>query len=378
MKVALLTTDNREQLKDYSNPKPHFGAAPEALIEGFAQVDAQVHVVSCVRQEMKSPERLAPNIYYHPVLVPKIGWMTTAYQGCIRAIRTKLNEIKPDIVHGQGTERDCAMTAVHSGYSNVLTIHGNMAEIQRLGYHGHKLYGRLASLLESYALRRTAGVFCNSLYTRGIVAPRAKETWLVPNPLRGLFFDTAARVSGRSEIPHLLNVGLISPRKRQLEVLREMGALHRSGFKLRIVFAGQLSEATEYGKAFANELRNAEAYAQYAGFLNTSQLIELMDQVHGFIHFPGEEAFGLVVAEAMARGLRFFGSNVGGIADISHGIDGAELCADFAELNSAVGRWLSAGAPLPESAANQIAARYHPRVIAQRHLEIYREVLREV
>jgi hypothetical protein len=44
----------------------------------------------------------------------------------------KLKDIQPDIVHGQGTERDCAIRAVFSGYPNVIPIHGNMAELARL------------------------------------------------------------------------------------------------------------------------------------------------------------------------------------------------------------------------------------------------------
>ena len=49
-------------------------------------------------------------------MCPKIGWLRTLYQGCVRATRRKLREIQPDIVHGQGTERDCAIGAVLSGF----------------------------------------------------------------------------------------------------------------------------------------------------------------------------------------------------------------------------------------------------------------------
>ena len=42
MKIAFLTTDNREQLADYDNPNPHFGTAPTALLEGFALLGEQL------------------------------------------------------------------------------------------------------------------------------------------------------------------------------------------------------------------------------------------------------------------------------------------------------------------------------------------------
>src|SRR6516225_8394372 len=116
MKVAVLTTDSREHYKDYQAAAPYFGMAPEALLQGMARMpDLEVHVISCVRGHMRSPEKLADNIFFHALVVPKIGWMSTAYQGCIRAIRSKIQEIGVDVVHGQGTERECAMGAIYSG-----------------------------------------------------------------------------------------------------------------------------------------------------------------------------------------------------------------------------------------------------------------------
>ena len=35
------------------------------------------------------------------------------------------------------------------------------------------------------------------------------------------------------------------------------------------------------------------------------------------VHFPSEEAFGLVVGEVLARELKFFGARLGGIAEIA-------------------------------------------------------------
>src|ERR1700724_3524549 len=104
MKIVHLTTDAREHYKDYSNPNPYFGTAPQALLEGFAQLpDLQIHVVCCTQRAIKSPEKLADNIWFHSLHVPKIGWLRTAYQGCMRATRSLLQELQPDLVHGQGT-----------------------------------------------------------------------------------------------------------------------------------------------------------------------------------------------------------------------------------------------------------------------------------
>ena len=377
MKIVQLTTDNREQFKDYQTAEPHFGAAPEALLQGFAAIEGvEVHVIGCARKPMTSPEKLANNIYFHSLVIPKSGWMSSLYFGCSAKINALCNILQPDLVHGQGTERDCAITAVRSGFPNVVTIHGNVKELQRLGMFGTSLYGPMASWLESHSLHRTYGVLCNSDYTRGLVAPRARRTWLAPNAIRSEFFQPATNTK-RCSIPTLVNVGVVGPRKRQLELLRMIKKIVDSGRKMQIFFAGSLSEYSEYGATFAAELKTAEAegYARFAGFLNVQELVKLLDSSHAFLHFPSEEAFGLVVAEAMARGLKFFGANLGGIVDISCGIDGAELHNDFESLQTGIIDWLDASAPAPANTADEIARRYHPKVIAERHLEIYREVL---
>ena len=379
MKVAILTTDNREQFRAYEETVPWFGAAPEALLQGFAALaDVEVHVVSCVRQSMSSPEKIADNIWFHPVVVPKSGWLSTGYQGCIRAVRKKLREIQPDIVHGQGTERDCAMTAVFSGFPNVLTIHGNMLAIQ--SHLGAKFpdYHWWAAKLETLALGRTFGVFCNSAYTESLVRARAKRTWRVPNPIRAEFFEQTALSQPQGK-PRVINVGLISARKRQIEILEVVRALHEQGKQVEFQFVGACSPTQVYGAAFLRAIEQAEreGYGRYLGEKSVEKLIALFDAADAMIHFPSEEAFGLVVAEALARNLKLFGSSVGGVVDIAAGIEGAELYGidDWDGLQAGIARWLKESCPNPKTAAAEMRRRYHPETIARRHIEIYREVL---
>src|SRR5262245_24830148 len=133
MKIAIVSTDNREHFKTYARPDPDVPTPQMALLQGFEQMpELEVHFISCLQQPVNCPEKLGGNIWYHGLHVPKIGWLRTGYQGCIRRVRQRLAAIRPDIVHGQGTERDCAISAVFSGFLNVLTIHGNMQALAEL------------------------------------------------------------------------------------------------------------------------------------------------------------------------------------------------------------------------------------------------------
>jgi glycosyltransferase involved in cell wall biosynthesis len=379
IKCAFITTDARGQVGGQDHPEPIFGTAPSALLGGFAGCpDVEIHVVSCTQEVVRSPEKLAGNIFFHSLHVPKTGWMRTLYQGCIRATRKKIREINPDLVHGHGTERDCAISAALSGYPNVVTIHGNMAQIGRLNRANIGSYHWLAARLENFALRRTLGVLCNSTYTEGLVRPRARKTWLVPHALRLEYLDPPPDPGARP--PVLLNVGNITPRKRQLELLDLAEKLHRRGLKFELRFVGFISSvADSYTRAFLERIKPMEAAGcvRFLESLPDDELLRCYNSAAGMVHFPTEEAFGNVVVESLGRDLKFFGSRVGGIVDIAADAPGAELFEqdDWTGLADAIERWIKEGCPRPQGAAALIRERYHPAVIARRHLEIYREVL---
>jgi glycosyltransferase involved in cell wall biosynthesis len=379
LKLAFLTTDNREHDHNYSAPVPYFGTAPSALLEGFSNFpDLEVHVLSCSQQRMASPARLANNIWFHSLHVPKIGWLRTGYSGCIFALRKKLREIQPDIVHGQGTERDCGISAVFSGFPNVITIHGNMAELARI-FHAHfASFHWWAAKLENFTLPRTSGVFCNSHYTQSLVSPRSKKTWLVPNSVRDSFFTPIIRNNLPAETPTLLVVGVICSRKRQLELLRLFIQLRQQNTRFQVKFVGSCGQ-DPYGKAFLS-LLNGQGNADWATWLSVldeSSLIQCMDESQALVHFPSEESFGLVVAEALARVLKLFASKIGGICDIASGVPDAELFdpEDWNGLSRALTSWIKRPGLSSPQTQNLMKSRYQPKTIASRHLEIYREVL---
>jgi glycosyltransferase involved in cell wall biosynthesis len=379
LKLAFLTTDNREHDHNYSAPVPYFGTAPAALLEGFAALsNLEVHILSCTQHPMSSPKKLSENTWFHSLHVPKIGWLRLGYSGCIFAVRKKLREIQPHIVHGQGTERDCGISTVFSGYPNIITIHGNMAELARI-FHAHfASFHWCAAKLENFTLPRTSGVFCNSNYTQSLVSPRSKKTWLVPNPVRDSFFTPIIRNNLPAETPTLLLVGVICARKRQLELLRLFIKLRQQNTRFQVKFVGSCGQ-DPYGKAFLSLLngQGTSDWATWLSVLDESSLIQCMDESQALVHFPSEESFGLVVAEALARGLKLFASKIGGICDIASGVPDAELFdpEDWNGLSRALTSWIQRPSLSPPQSQNLMKSRYDPKIIASRHLEIYREVL---
>lgn len=380
LKIALLTTDNREHQRTYGETMPRFGPAIEALLEGLATIsELEIHVIACTQRPMHVPEKLSENTWFHLLHVPKIGWLRTGYQGCVRAVRRQLGNLQPDLVHGQGTERECALAAALSGFPNVVTIHGNMSAVAKSMGARVGSYLWCAAALESFALRRAGGVFCNSAYTEQLVRRHNATTWRVPNALRLGFFETPIPSRPPSSKPVLLNIGAIVPYKRQLNLLDLTAKLHHEGHLFTTYFIGRANPETSYGRAFLKRFSEIEP----SGLVHNlppqalPDLITTFDAASALVHIPSEEAFGLVAAEGLTRNLKFFGTRIGGLTDIADEVEDAELfeLRDTNALRSAIVRWFENGCRQPKTAAQEMRVRYHPAVIARQHLEIYQRLV---
>lgn len=392
LRIVLLTTDKREHQRAYEWSRPEFGTAPEALIQGLALHEGiEVHVISCLRQTVLSPPQLAHNIWYHALTVPKLGWITTGYQGCIRAVRSKLKEIGPDIVHGQGTERDCAVSAVFSGYPNVLTIHGNMRLIAQLTKPKPLSFNWLNAYLEGWTIPKSNGVVCITNYTREAVKRDAKRTWVVPNAVDPSFLelgqqrlsDSCSRPStldSRPPCPVILVVANVDERKNQNAFIRALDPLAKKmSFEVRF-FGG--CGASDYGREF-RELIASRPWCHYGGMLGRDVLRSQFEQADMLALPTHEDNCPMVVLEAQAAGAPVIASNVGGVPDlIEDGVTGLLVNpTDPETFYTAVEKLLINNDSLRErlalSAHQKAMKKYHPLIIARKHLEIYREIINQ-
>jgi glycosyltransferase involved in cell wall biosynthesis len=379
LKIAIVMPDNRDEFRRYADPLPYSGTAPTALLEGLAMLpECEVHVICCVQQPVAAPEKIGPNIYYHTEIVPKWGWLRGGYLGCIRSIRRQLKKIQPDIVHGQGTERYCALSAVLSGFPNVLTIHGNMRLVAAVNHARPFSFQWLAARLEDFTLPRTDGVVCISRYTRDAVQPLARRTWVLPNAVDGSFFDIKSTPLPNTQ-PVILCVGAICPRKNQnafIHALDPLAALK----KFKVVFLGQ-ADAGPYGANFS-QLVAERGWCEHAGFAGRERTKEFFQTATALVLPTLEDNCPMVVLEAMAAGVPVLASKVGGVPDlIEDGKTGLFCDPQQPEsFRTGVEQLLAAPAlrqRLAVDAKQRAHERFHPQVIARRHLEIYREVLKK-
>jgi glycosyltransferase involved in cell wall biosynthesis len=376
MKLAFLVPDNRDEFRRYDDLDPYFGPAPTSLLSGLELMDdCEVHIVSAIQRPLRSPPQLARNIYYHSILVPKMGWLRGAYVGCITGIRRKLQELKPDLVHGQGTERYCALSAVYSGFPNLLTIHGNMRQIAKIAHARPFSFRWLAARLEAWALPRTDGVICLSTHTRAQIGSLAKTAWVLPNAVDASFFQVRRQpVHGKQ----ILCLGHIWNVKNQVQLIRALEPL-AGKVSFELVFLGRAEKGEPYADEFFR-LVAERPWCVHKGFANKAEVQSALGSASLLVLPSLEENCPMAVLESMAAGLPVAASAVGGVPDlIKDGLDGLLFDpSDAGAIRGAVGKLLAddqMAADLAIAAKKKALQCFHPSMVAGKHMQIYRETV---
>ena len=410
MRIAILSVDNREGGEPaFAGLVPHLGTAPNALVEGLGLIASgydgpnppfEVHIICCLKQLPPETIPLGANVYYHPILLPHWSYLRTLHSGPVLAVRRKLREIRPDIVHAQGTERWCAISAALAPYSKVLTIHGNLRLINRLTPMEPRAYWKLQEILETFSIPRFDGVICITRYTEQNIADLARKTWVVPNAVNSAFFKlgdenkTRKASSGQAlssapvdllgtrlsppEVPKVLVIANIQPRKNQNAFIDALASLATAlPFQLR--FFGTATKNSDYDDSFFERVKKHE-WCHYGGMLAPRELREEYRNASLLVLSSIEDNCPMSVLEAMASGVPIVASNVGGVPDlIQDGRNGLLIDPASADsMRSAVARILrdpEFAAKLACQARKDAEEKYHPRVIARKHLEIYGEVI---
>ena len=116
------------------------------------------------------------------------------------------------------------------------------------------------------------------------------------------------------------------------------------------------------------------------GFIKSNELRSLLDSCGFLIHPTKEENFGLVIIEAMARGVPVVASKVGGIPDlIDDGVTGRlfdpNIEHDMRAKIEAVYLEPELSKTMAGKAQQVALEQFTSEAVARRHIEIYHEIL---
>ena len=377
--------------------EPFFGSAPTALLQGFEMLGSdviEVHIISCVIGEVPAPEKLADNIWYHQIVLPKWTFLRSLHLGPILAVRRKLREIQPDLVHSQGTEKWCAIAGCLSGYPSMLTIHGNLRLINRVTPLRPFLYWKLQEYLEAISIKLFNGIICITNYTLSNVKNINKNTWLLPNAVDKDFLNLGREkektlnnakplkndiisTHGKSCQTNILVVGVIQPRKNQNSLIKSLDAIAEPE-NIKVKFIGACGN-DKYADEFLNNV-SKRSWCEYAGTKNRSELLLEFENADMLVLPTLEDNCPMVVLEAQASMLPVIASDVGGVPDlITHGITGMlvnpELSSSFRDSVVKLKQNPELKYKIIEKALKSAVSLFSPIHIAEQHIIIYSKII---
>ena len=366
----------------------HFGGGVETsffnLVEGLSSFDdVEPYVVTFARgaREVRRDDSGPAPAFYLPGRARFNN--LTLYRNDRRLLKRALDTLEPDLVHAQDAISYGYVTLkVATGVPVVVSVHGIVREeLKHLSHPLDKIRTSIARVaIEKYCVRNA----------RYLVAPSRYPEEYFGDEIRGKIVDVGNGIPDRffaadasPEPGRLLYAGVISPRKRVLDLLEVFELVRRTvpGTKLRI--AGPASD-TEYNTAVharVRELGIAED-VEFLGSLSPEELLGEYRRAWLLVLASGEENSPMVIGEAMAVGVPVVATRTGGVHYlVEEGRTG--FLADVGDVSTLAAR--ASQLLLDESqraefgAAARTAAneRFRSVDVAARVREVYLQVLRE-
>ena len=198
---------------------------------------------------------------------------------------------------------------------------------------------------ELFALEKAALAKARrTITTSRITADTLVQDFAVPRELITIAepgTERATRATSSNTTPHLVAVGSIVPRKAFDLLVRALGRLEQLDWRLTIAGPTDRSAVATRDLAAAIAATGLASRITIAGALDESELARLYAIADIFVMSSLYEGYGMVLAEAMARGLPIVCTTGGAAADTVP--DGAGLKVapgDEAAFADAVGRVL--------------------------------------
>ena len=392
MRIALLGDFDTFLFRGLERPLSHsyYRLSPGLnLARGFSELGlADVHYLVVTPEVDRPTVDQGPFGTLHRLPCPQFSGSTTFFLWRRHLILQELARIHPDIVHGQGTEREYAFTAITSPYPNVITIHGIMHRVQRVTPPSLLSLDHVPRWMEKIVTRMVRDVICLSSEVERFIHERRSPArcHLIPNAVAPCFFEVQ-QIPRTKKKHSILFVGNIYPLKG-LDQLIEALAIVRNqcgvDATLRVIGGKSIGVGEP---AYQIILRQRAATLGIAGCIEwmgvqrEREIASALAEAEMLVLPSLQETAPMCLAEAMAAGVPVIATRVGGIPDLVEDETTGILVMPgrTEQLVDALRRML-ADAKMRErlgaAAHGKALEHYAPRVVAQKTLEVYESILK--
>ncbi len=283
-----------------------------------------------------------------------------------------IDQLQPDLVHCQDSIA-WGIAGTLSRIKSLLTIHGVKSQEanKRLGWE--KWSASADALLEKRVWHSYKNILCVSSYIQNLIKTEC-STYLIPNAVRSTFFSVQRQNS--SDKPLLLFVGGLSPLKGPEDLINAHNILRKQFPNLQTIFCG-LFETDHYEQHLR---RLAVDGIQFVGLVDEDGLKQWLSIASILVLPSKQENAPIVITEAMAAGVPVVATRVGGIPEMVEDRKTGFLysAGDVQQLVMCLGKLLNSHSLAEELGGrgkDLAQRRYHPDIVAQLTIEVYRNIL---
>ena len=293
---------------------------------------------------------------------------------CIKLIQ-KLKMIRPDIVHGHGTEGPYALAAVYSGIPNIVSIQGIITEIMKSAPSFEYM---ITAYLERHTLRRAMAINTKTVYSASFadtITPGTRQ-YFIEAPINSIYWERPIPSPARN----IFFVGTLIKRKGIEELIRAVFNLAERWPDLKCFIIGTGNESyVDYLKQLVASFPR-EVSIEFLGQLKSPEIAALFSRGGVFCLPSYIENSPNTVMEAMAAGLPTVVTDVGNLRNMikdqksglliqTHSVTSIQsaLAAFFLDFN-----FHTEAGQLGRKIASR---RWRADIIAEKHLEMYRDLL---
>ncbi len=280
-----------------------------------SQPDLDLHIVTESTRVWCDVETEQDGIHFHvlrsPSCIPctRRGWPEflpldawTSLTSNVRKLQAAVTRIRPDLVHGHGTERAYGLAAVRSGFPAIVSIQGIVNEIYK------DKPGRMWAVLrdlERQCVREGRHFVAKTPFARDFVKAlnAGAVVYDIPNPVHPAFLRVEWKGGGGQRA---IFVGSLVPEKGLDELID--AAAQVPGLELCIIGTGPSS----YVASLCQGSRNLNV--TWLGGVSVERVAEEMARSDVLVLPSHMETSPNVVAEAMCVGLPVIATNVGGLS----------------------------------------------------------------
>lgn len=344
--------------------------------------ETEVHFITAFNDITKDAVIKDGNLTVHFLSMTRFRNLITGYMYAKHRLQKEIDKVHPDIIIGIGTEHIFPYVALKSGYPNVIVVHGIMQHIA-FNINHLTLYQRFFYLLEKHVLKQAKYIIAiNPHVVHSLKDMTKARFYLVENPVDEELFHVD--ISNDKHSKYVLLVGRVTESKGVFELVKAVNKLKRKNVDVRIKVIGPVDQKTNYysniqNYIIKNQLTNN---ISFLGYQTPKEVRYEMSRSLCLVLPSHVDTAPMAIAEAMAVGIPVIATEVGGIPwMVKDGVTGflvepgdIEALAQKIEvlLNNEGLRKQMGNAAIKEA-----RRRFHPKVVAEKTIEVYKQVLGE-